>query len=221
MTARWGAHTTERWTLQTPDSLSGDHVPMVEVGRIRVPQEFETWVHTFHPEGNQHADVQIWLMYWVEAGEIRLHAVWSTTHEVDEALAWLREGQPLSEWKRLALINLAADEAHRSIKRHDDSGQWVGASAKEVVETTQSAIRQAYYTPLRRRRDRVTDDVLREVAEVYRDAQAAGEPPTIAVKEHFYKSHSSAARWVGRARQGGFLPPVAPSRIEDKGSHDE
>ena len=54
-------------------------------------------------------------------------------------------------------------------------------------------------------RDTTSDEHLREVAEVYK---AAGEKPTQAVEKHFVTSHSTAARWVGKTRQRGFLPPA-------------
>lgn len=57
----------------------------------------------------------------------------------------------------------------------------------------------------RRRRARITDDVLKGVAEVYRSAWKSSESPTVAVSEHFHISHSSAARRVGQARERGFL----------------
>ncbi len=46
-----------------------------------------------------------------------------------------------------------------------------------------------------------------EVALIYRDAHARGDPPTLAVAEHFRTSYSTAARWVGRARHEYRLLP--------------
>ena len=63
-----------------------------------------------------------------------------------------------------------------------------------------------------RRRNRVTDSLLVEVAEVYRKAWQAGDGPTRAVAEHFHTSHSSAARWVGLARKAGHLGAADGSR---------
>lgn len=55
------------------------------------------------------------------------------------------------------------------------------------------------------RRRRLTPDHLQEVADVYEKAQKAGEPPTRAVQYHFDVSHSTAAKWVGKARTAGLL----------------
>lgn len=54
----------------------------------------------------------------------------------------------------------------------------------------------------------VTDETLREVARVYRNAKRA---PTNAVYEHFPISRSTAGRHVQMARERGFLKP-APAR---------
>lgn len=69
---------------------------------------------------------------------------------------------------------------------------------------------------------RVTDDHLRDVARIYREAEgqigSRGVPePTKAVYEHFkdQASRPTAARWVMEARRRGFLPP-APERQAKK-----
>ena len=85
---------------------------------------------------------------------------------------------------------LAADEAER------EGG---------TVEAIGTAMRAAHSKPVRRTRTRVTESTLKDVAEVYRVAWASGKPPTQAVADAFYKSHSTAARWVGLARQQGHL----------------
>lgn len=59
--------------------------------------------------------------------------------------------------------------------------------------------------PTRQRRTRMTRALLREVAEVYRKAHAEGEPPTMAVAEHFTVSHRTATRWASEARTAGEL----------------
>lgn len=54
-----------------------------------------------------------------------------------------------------------------------------------------------------RRKRKVDDDLLREVAEVYRANVDRG--PTQAVAERFDKATSTAALYVSLARQHGFL----------------
>lgn len=52
-------------------------------------------------------------------------------------------------------------------------------------------------------RRHVTDDVLREVARIYREN--IGANPTTAVAQHTGRSHRTAALYVQRAREKGFL----------------
>jgi hypothetical protein len=59
-----------------------------------------------------------------------------------------------------------------------------------------------------RRRPPLSDDTLVAVSEVYRKAHATGASPTKAVQRHFHVSRSTAGRWVGRARQQGYLGPT-------------
>lgn len=59
--------------------------------------------------------------------------------------------------------------------------------------------------PSKRRRNRITEEHLHLVAEVYRQADAKGEPPTRAVANHFDVSHSTAAKWVGHARKRALM----------------
>lgn len=51
-----------------------------------------------------------------------------------------------------------------------------------------------------------------EVARVYRDAFARGRKPTRAVAQRFSVTQATAAKWVARSRQMGYLPPTARGR---------
>ncbi|MFR9796580.1 hypothetical protein ACL02U_11850 [Streptomyces sp. MS06] len=57
------------------------------------------------------------------------------------------------------------------------------------------------------KRYRITDAHLDEVASAYTKARKNGQGPTRAVADHFNVAHSTAAKWVGRARTAGLLPP--------------
>lgn len=50
---------------------------------------------------------------------------------------------------------------------------------------------------------------LADVAKVYEAAAAAGEPPTLAVRDRFGVAKSTAAGWVAQARWAGHLRPVS------------
>jgi hypothetical protein len=65
---------------------------------------------------------------------------------------------------------------------------------------------------VRKRRRVLSRELLRQVAEVYRKAYAAGDPPTKAVAEHFTVSHRTATRWVSEARRVGEMGPAQGTR---------
>ena len=56
----------------------------------------------------------------------------------------------------------------------------------------------------------LTDELLRGVADIYREALAEGSPPTRRVMERLQTSRSTAGRYVQRARKRGFLGPTHP-----------
>lgn len=69
------------------------------------------------------------------------------------------------------------------------------------------------------RRVRLTDEMLEQVASTYRSAFAQGKAPTKAVAASFGVSHSSAARWVGRARDEGYLEQTTAGRAGEVKPH--
>jgi hypothetical protein len=64
---------------------------------------------------------------------------------------------------------------------------------------------------------RVNDEALGLVADLYRWATMVGDPPTQTVAVHlFHGVRPTAARWVMRARQRGFLGPAEPGRAGER-----
>jgi len=83
----------------------------------------------------------------------------------------------------------------RAAQRHGgDDGSAFQASVNQVTEGAFQATR---------RRRPMTDELLEEVAGVYRNDRTGA--PTKAVQDHFPTSHRTAARYVGEARKRGFL----------------
>ena len=80
---------------------------------------------------------------------------------------------------------------------------------EEIQNEIKKAIDQHEHS---RGRAAVTDEHLAEVAKVYREAAAAGQPPTQAVAIHFERARSTAGRWVVQARQAGHLRPARGDR---------
>ncbi|MBP2522278.1 hypothetical protein [Rhodococcus sp. PvP104] len=59
---------------------------------------------------------------------------------------------------------------------------------------------------------RVTDDMLRIVANIYRTAAENGQAPTVSVQEELDIPRGTAASWIGRARSAGYLAQDVPIR---------
>lgn len=57
-----------------------------------------------------------------------------------------------------------------------------------------------------------TDGALREVANLYRVAHGVGDPPTQTISKAFGLPSSTAARWIGKARDKGYLGPAMRGR---------
>lgn len=60
----------------------------------------------------------------------------------------------------------------------------------------------------------ITDELLREVADVYR--ANVDDRPTIAVAEHFGRQHRTAALYVKKARERGFLGAAAVGKAGEQ-----
>jgi hypothetical protein len=71
-------------------------------------------------------------------------------------------------------------------------------------------------THARAGRPKITRDLLQEVADVYRRAHERGDPPTQAVADHFPTPRSTAAKWVQRAREEGFLGKTEERRAGEQ-----
>jgi hypothetical protein len=69
----------------------------------------------------------------------------------------------------------------------------------------QEARVKAFDAAAPRRRRTLTPEFLERVAEVYRDALAEGKPPTAAVGDAFGVEHSTASKYVRRARDVDLL----------------
>jgi hypothetical protein len=63
-----------------------------------------------------------------------------------------------------------------------------------------------------KRRAPLDDDFLREVADEYRQAQAAGVPTGQSIRARWPTSEANARRWVARARERGFLGKAPAER---------
>jgi hypothetical protein len=97
--------------------------------------------------------------------------------------------------------------------RGDGTPVYSGHESKPIPEGERFAAQYAEWTGAPRRRGPLRDDDLRKVAEVYRGAHAARNPPTRAVAARFGVSRSTAGRWIGEARRRGHLGEAPRPRM--------
>lgn len=189
--------------------------PVMLVGKVALPEFF--WLGAY-PEGDPW---RIALQYQIVDGEITVPAALSQRLDLPEALDKMKRAASIQQWTRYAIVRIVNIITQREIAADidvagegDDLDAWGAAFQARLVP----AVQAANALPLDRRRNRVTDAHLRHVAQVYIAAEAQGRPPTQAVADAFHAGHSTAARWVGMARDrlGTAMPP--PTRGVKKGS---
>lgn len=122
---------------------------------------------------------------------------------------------PADEWQSLAkrlIVDFAAsaevrESAAAFMKALPDLPRRVQEAGSELSVPTEAT---------GHRRRKITPEHLEEVAGIY---IAAEEKPTRAVQLHFGVSHSTAAKWVGKAREMDLLSPP-PEQVRNAGSDE-
>ena len=104
----------------------------------------------------------------------------------------------LHEWSDLAV---------KAVMRH---GSETDTSLTLGGPVDQRAAGRAAATGRKRANRKVTDALLREVAQLYEDNAGTGR--YAAIMERFDRSEVTAARWVGLARKAGYIPPVSKNK---------
>jgi hypothetical protein len=121
------------------------------------------------------------------------------------------EGQPVSSenLRKIPLARYVRESPRLYAVRADfDENGEVMFLASTGVEDFTPLDRAARQRPRRA----MTPDLLRDVARVYLEAESK---PTQAVMRRFSLSRPTAGRWVGLARNGGFIP-TAPNEKESE-----
>lgn len=120
---------------------------------------------------------------------------------------------PIARALRLVTAQLAEFAV---IQRRED-GALVGIPPSDEERRQ---IRSKYGDARRPRRGSpVTEDNLRAVAEMYRDALRSGvRGPTQAVAKRMHVSRSTAGRWVSMARERGLLGAATPGARGERGA---
>lgn len=185
----------------------------------------------------------LFLDFQIFEGEIDMAHATSVYFDLPEVYEKVRKVVNPGKWKRLGIHYMVQylteflEEGGRPDHDPASSG-WAYPSAKprnpyghrpknavEWLDKLQTHASEAYaeareypasYPAPRKRRHRITDEFLQEVANVYQMAENMGTPPTREVANHFKVPHSTAARWVGSARKKKKLPPAAQGRVPDE-----
>ncbi len=165
---------------------------LVRVGQVKMPASF-----TAHLTDDEHGGPDIDLVFKVRDGapecrEVHIRAT-GGGHEVRySGIAGIRREDVLEEAVMALLVGLPAEEGNVTTYMPLNPSGFVRRNAVHEVRSARSA-----------RKVKMTDELLQEVAEVYR-ANVKGHP-TQAVAEHFDRAHRTAALYVKQAREAGFL----------------
>lgn len=177
----------------------------------------------------------LFLDFQVYEGVVEQAHATSVFYDLPEVFERVRKVVPPSKWKRLGMACMAQYlfQFMEDGRRPDSDPAAKGWSypspktrtpydyqpkaAMEWLDKLETHASEAYaeareypatYPAPRKKRHRITDEFLQEVANTYRMAENEGVPPTREVANHFRVPHSTAARWVGSARKKKKLPPA-------------
>ena len=117
----------------------------------------------------------------------------------------------LNWWKTRALLELVLSAGVPYVA-DDGRASDINDLPEESLLAVLGDMQEATTVPQRTRRDRITPDRLRDVANIYRQAWNDGLNPTQEVARHFERPYSTASRWVVAARKAGVLGPADSSR---------
>lgn len=174
-------------------------------------------------------DFALFLRFQVFEGHVHMDEARSAGVDIPEAFERVKKVLPLKHWKRTGIVHMTRylvsfmeEEGRPDVDELPPHGPRAVVDYAETrpeaamlwLERLRSHAADAYASamdnppPSKRKRVRLTDDFLRNVARIYAVAENSGLPPTREVANHFRAPHSTAAKWVGSARRKEFLPPA-------------
>lgn len=225
------------WHYSVHPWFALDDIPdlpeLLQVGTVLLPEFFHLAVGTegMWSEGwPDDDDFALFLHFHVFEGELHLSEAHSAGIDLPVSYEKFRKIVPTSRWKPMAVALMTrylaafmeeggrpdADEAPahgpRGVTDYESrpsaAMRWIDKLQTQAADAYAVARDQAPASPTKRKRNRITDEFLLEVAKIYLSADKIGLPPTREVANHFKAPHSTAAKWVGTARRKNFLPPV-------------
>jgi len=185
---------TEWESVRVELRAGGDWLPVDDNGEV---WNKLTVIQTSEDDGPEvRADVEVGADGVAECREVRIRTVGAGRPVRSRDLRAVRLDGLIEKGYGLAVMQHATPS--ELARRHGvaDDGQWVTTSTRAESSRAVRGLRS-------RRKRKVDDDLLREVAEIYRANVHRG--PTQAVAERFDKATSTAALYVSLARQHGFL----------------
>ena len=122
-----------------------------------------------------------------------------------------KPGESLStaSLRELPMDRLLRQLAMDASRFEEQTPDWVEEPETALVPLRGEAREQIEKHLAGRRRHRIDESFLRQVADIY---QANPDAPTRAVGKQLHGEYSTAARWVSHARARGFLPPTTPGK---------
>lgn len=136
-----------------------------------------------------------------------LASILAETVDVNEVLQRMAAEAAATVWLHAASQAAADDPGLEQASRDElfERSRKLRLESRTLADSLSMQI-----TPKRRRT--ITRKHLQEVAACYRRALSEGLPPTQQVAIEFHTSHSTAARWVTKARAAGELGPATGPR---------
>ena len=131
---------------------------------------------------------------------------------IELALGRLRADLTSEGLRKVPVSRLVRDAALAAVHESPDSER----SSPRALQVGRWARLYASDNPPHRPTGKRLDDAhYRRVAKIYEQARLAGADPVAAVKAHEFCSRSTAGRWVGEARERGFLAKTTPGKPSD------
>lgn len=211
-----------------------DELPdLLQVGTVLLPEFFHLAVGTVGMWGDEwpeDEDFALFLHFQVFDGELHLSEARSAGVDLPIAYESFRKIVPTRLWKPMGVrlmtsyltafmeeggrpdVDVTPAHGPRAVSGYETrpsaAMRWIEKLESHAADAYASAREQRPAAPsAKRKRNRITDEFLIEVAKVYLSADKLGLPPTREVANHFAAPHSTAAKWVSSARRKGFLPP--------------
>jgi hypothetical protein len=181
----------------------------VTIWGLTVPARFVTTLYRQDLPYSVDLEVRVDPEHGPVAEGLRVNAHPTEGYTYKDAVALLKD-QPVDKLLHQALadsrLSATWDAIHSQVGKQPGE-ELTDKERAQLAASMEKAAAQASGIPAPVRRRLVTPDLLKEVAQAYRDAVAASVPPTKAIAERYLTTHSTAARWVREARIAGILGP--------------